>query len=211
MNSANREEAILDLYSERMRKAGGFDFSTSTRILKPTVDRSYFYLVYGTRHIKGLMEFKGVEKKMFNEQERIWLDVKQLEKIERTGKGELFSSGIVGESGPFRIQRATQQNKATTALRLLLRTKTRVKYEEALGLLLEMPLVWESDVKRIRLVLDMKGAGELTIEGLKTRERVPKKGVCTDSLSVTPFRQWTRDSILGAVGNLHHLQIRSLG
>ena len=165
MNSANREEAILDLYSERMRKAGGFDFSTSTRILKPTVDRSYFYLVYGTRHIKGLMEFKGVEKKMFNEQERIWLDVKQLEKIERTGKGELFSSGIVGESGPFRIQRATQQNKATTALRLLLRTKTRVKYEEALGLLLEMPLVWESDVKRmgVTLILTPRGHCQLRI------------------------------------------------
>src|SRR2546422_7173999 len=49
-----REDAIIELYRERMRAAGGFKHVTSTRILKPTADRAYFYLVYGTRHVKGL-------------------------------------------------------------------------------------------------------------------------------------------------------------
>ena len=57
--AVRREDAIVELYRERMRAAGGFAHVTSTRILKPTHDRLYFYLVYGTRHFKGLVEFRG--------------------------------------------------------------------------------------------------------------------------------------------------------
>lgn len=37
---------------------------TSTRILMPAADRTYFHLVYGTRHVKGLVEFRKVEEKV---------------------------------------------------------------------------------------------------------------------------------------------------
>ncbi len=44
-----REAAILSVYRERFRRIGEFDHVTSTRVLKPLADRSYFHLVYGTR------------------------------------------------------------------------------------------------------------------------------------------------------------------
>jgi len=47
-----------------MRAAGGFTHVTSTRILMPAADRTYFHLVYGTRHVKGLVEFRKVEEKV---------------------------------------------------------------------------------------------------------------------------------------------------
>jgi hypothetical protein len=40
-------------------------------------------------------------------------------------------------------------------------------------LLLEMPLVWESDVKE--LIMELHDAGELEVRRLKPRERTPKK------------------------------------
>jgi three-Cys-motif partner protein len=40
--AVGREDAIVDLYREQMRAAGGFAHVTSTRVLKPTRDRSYF-------------------------------------------------------------------------------------------------------------------------------------------------------------------------
>lgn len=49
----SREDAILDVYCGRLRKFGDFEHVTSTRILKPLSDRSYFHLVYGTRHWKN--------------------------------------------------------------------------------------------------------------------------------------------------------------
>ncbi len=83
-----REEAIIQLYCDRLRSVGRFRHVTSTRILKPTVDRSYFYLVYGTRHIKGLREFRGIERKTVEEQERIRPTAKQKARIRRTGQSE---------------------------------------------------------------------------------------------------------------------------
>jgi hypothetical protein len=44
------EEETIALYCARVKKAGGFKYVTSTRIKKTAADRSYFYLIYGTRH-----------------------------------------------------------------------------------------------------------------------------------------------------------------
>lgn len=45
---------------------------------------------------------------------------------------------------------------------------------DALGALLEKPLVWESDVKQ--MVKGLRDTGEIEIVELKPRERMPKKG-----------------------------------
>jgi three-Cys-motif partner protein len=58
----DREYAIVDFYREQVRLAGGFQFVTSTRILKPTHDRAYYHLIYATRNQKGIMEFRAVER-----------------------------------------------------------------------------------------------------------------------------------------------------
>jgi three-Cys-motif partner protein len=172
---AQREEAILDFYKERMRVAGGFAHVTSTRILMPATDRTYFHLVYGTRHVKGLVEFRKSEEKCIQEQEQVRLTAKQDRRVERTGQHELFAATAVAPSGPpsFNEERANQQRAAVERLRTLLRTKREVPYPQALAALLEMPLVWESDVKRI--VIELRDAGEIDVRGLKPRERTPKK------------------------------------
>jgi three-Cys-motif partner protein len=64
-------------------------------------------------------------------------------------------------------------DEAMSRLRLLLRTKRRVKYVDVLGVLLEMPLVWESDVHQI--VKDMRKAREIDVEGIGPRERTVKR------------------------------------
>jgi hypothetical protein len=170
-----REDAILELYRERMRAAGGFTHVTSTRVLKPTSDRAYFYLVYGTRHPKGLLEFRGVEKKAVDEQERVRLTAKQTSRIERTGQTELFAAASIPGGPPsFDEERAMQQGAARQRLRGLLQTNRVVPYEQALVALLEIPLVWESDVKR--MIMELRDAGDLEVKGLKGRERTPKAG-----------------------------------
>ena len=174
-SAVRREDAIVELYRERMRAAGGFAHVTSTRILKPTHDRSYFYLVYGTRHFKGLVEFREVERKAVDEQERVRFAAKQESRETRTGQTELFSADDVASvPASFEVERSVQRDLAVEQLRQLLRRQPKVPYEDALATLLELPLVWEADVKRI--VLDLRGAGELDVVGLKPRERTPKKG-----------------------------------
>ena len=173
--AVRREDAIVDLYRERMRSAGGFTHVTSTRVLKPTHDRSYFYLVYGTRHFKGLVEFREVERKAVDEQERVRSAAKQESREARTGQTELFGADDVANvPASFEVERTVQRNLAVEQLRALLKRQPKVPYEDALAAFLELPLVWEADVKRI--ILDLRDAGELDVVGLNPPERTPKKG-----------------------------------
>ncbi len=169
-----REDAIVDLYRERVRALGGFSHTTCTRILKPTANRAYFYLVYATRHPKGILEFRSVEQKSVGEQERVRLAAKQAARVERTGQAELF--GASGTTGPpsFEEERAARIESALSLLRSLLQRKGRVPYEDARVQMLELPFVWEQDVKR--LILELRASGALEVEGLKRRERTPKEG-----------------------------------
>jgi three-Cys-motif partner protein len=170
-----REETILELYLERMRSAGDFNYLTSTRILKPIADRSYFYLLYGTRHVKGLQEFRRVEKQAIGEQERVRVSAKQLERITRTRQQEFFFPSTASEEpSSFDDERDTQLAAATSRLRVMLQAVGKVKYEDVLGSLLEMPLVWESDIQQI--VRELRAAEVLDIENFKTRERSVKPG-----------------------------------
>lgn len=170
-----REEAILTVYRERFRKAGEFEHVTSTRILKPLADRSYFHLIYGTRHWKGLVEFRSVEKKAVDAQERVRSEAKYTRRVERTGQPDLFvPSSLPIFPRSYENEREHQLSAATNELRSLLSRNKRVRYEEILGHLLERPLVWESDIKQS--LRSMKSSGEIRISGLSGNARTPKPG-----------------------------------
>ena len=174
VSEGDRESAIVEAYRDSLRSTGHFQRVTSTRILKRTSDRSYFHLVYGTRHVKGLLEFRGVEKKVAEEQERVRSGAKQRHRVEQSGQQELFGSADVSSLQSFQKERAARVQAAADALREMLRSQRRVKYDVALAVLLERPLVWESDVKDT--IGAMRRNGELEVKGLKPRERTPKLG-----------------------------------
>lgn len=170
--SIERESAIIQVYQEGLRTVGNFKYVTSTRILKPLADRSYYHLVYGTRHPKGLIEFRSVEKKFVDEQERVRSDAKRTRRVERSGQHELFGSAEFSNSQLFQEDRAARLRAADGTFRKMLRGRRRILYDDVLGVLLEMPLVWESDVKD--MIDAMRRCGELEVEGLKPRERTVK-------------------------------------
>ncbi len=163
-----REEAALNIYLDRLRTAGGFAHVTSTRILKPLSDRSYFHLVYGTRHLKGLREFRAVEKKMVPEQERIRTAARE----EKTGQKDLFADDIT--SAPYQSERTRRCEGARLGMERLLAEHGDVKYDDVLAATLETPLVWESDVKY--WIKELRRAGKISLPHLTGRQSVPKIG-----------------------------------
>jgi len=169
--SSRREDAIISLYTERLKAKGGFRFATSTRIKKPLVDRSYFYLVYGTRHTEGVLEFRSVEKKEVSEQERVRLDAQQLERFLKTGQTDLFAGlGFEREDAgvaSFESERRENLDKAQQRLLELLNQQRVVTFGDARVDLLQLPLVWDADAKRLV-------AEHAEVLGLIGRQRVPR-------------------------------------
>ena len=130
----SREDAILEVFRERLRNFGSFSHVTSTRVLNPLSDRSYFHLVYGTRHWKGLVEFRHVEKKAVDVQEGVRDAAKFAGRMERTGQRELFGPGKE-QIGPrfYEAERQKQLDAGFIKLCRLLKKCLTVCYEDLLG------------------------------------------------------------------------------
>lgn len=170
-----RESAIVEVYRRRFKSIGGFPHATTTRVLKPLADRTYFYLVYGTRHWKGLEEFRFVEKKIVDVQEHVRDAAKFEHRIERTGQSEMFGpETVVGTPRGYQNERLWQCESAVVRLREIISSSSAIKYEEILADLLERSLVWKSDINL--WIMDMRKNGEIDILGIKSREKTPKPG-----------------------------------
>jgi three-Cys-motif partner protein len=169
-----REAAAIEVYTERLKKAGNYAYVTSTRILKPKSDRTYFYLIYATRHWKGIEEFRAVEQKAVDVQESLRQDVKYQASVLRTGQPGLFGSSFTdGAVATFEDERTMQLEKAHAKLLALLRSHTDgIMVRDLIGPVMETPLTWKSDLNG--WIKELKEQGKIDVIGMRPRERTYK-------------------------------------
>ena len=171
----NREEASVALYEEQLRATGGFTFVTATRILKPTDNRTYFHLIYGTRNPKGIIEFRNVEKKATSVQDNVRDYAKREDREQRTGQAELTFAPPDTLAAATQAHREQQLKKAEAKLDTIL-DQGPIRYDLLQPLILEISLVWNTDLNK--MLLERQKKGSLFIEGLRAQQRTPSKG-CT--------------------------------
>lgn len=171
----SREAAAIEVYTRRLKDAGDFAHVTFTRIMKPQSARTYFYLLYGTRHRKGLQEFRAVEKKAVDQQEFVRNAAQSRVNVEKTGQLTLLDDQTLNATtvNAYIAEKAAQMEFATASIDTLLeQNHTGIKFGDILAVLLERPLIWESDVKE--MILTLKQNGKISINGMTPRQRVPK-------------------------------------
>lgn len=171
-----REAAAIRVYTERLKKAGNYAFVTYTRILKPASDRAYFYLIYATRHPKGILEFRKIEQKAIVVQERLRNDVKYQAAVTRTGQPALFGAAVMDTAvATYEDERKIQLEIAFQKLIELVKARPNgIKYEDLIGPVMETPLTWESDLKG--WLKQLRADGKIEIAGMRKGERTPKAG-----------------------------------
>lgn len=178
----DREVALVNLYVEQVRTTGSYPYATSSRILKPLHDRAYFHLVYATRSPKGVEKFRDTEKKTVTEAQSVREKAQRARREHKSGQSEIdFGSDL--PSREFRDGRADQLRKADAKLMELL-TNGPIPYEILQPQILQLPLVWNSDLNDI--LLQGQRSGRFEIEGLGPRERTPKAG-CRIRLKAEPL------------------------
>ncbi len=172
-DAPDRETASVGLYIEQIRATGAFTYVTSTRILKPLHDRAYFHLIYATRNPKGILKFRDVEKRVFTEQESVRATAQREARETRTGQTEM-AFAATGEFSPSRqAERAYQLRKAQEKIRELA-MQGPLAYETLQPLILQLPLVWNTDLNK--MLMDGYRNGQIEIQGLVPRQRAPKHG-----------------------------------
>ena len=99
------------------------------------------------------------------------MDAQQLDRVKRTGQAELFGTDDFPDVGPtsFEAERGENLRRAEERLVRILQEGAEIRYESARAVMMEVPLVWETDVQRIV-------TAKADVLGMTKRERVPKPG-----------------------------------
>ena len=172
-DATDREGASIDLYEEQLRTTGAYTYVTSTRILKPLHDRAYFHLIYATRNPKGILKFRDVEKLTVKEQDKVRAAAQRIHRESKTGQTELAFDLPKELSNTIQSERAHRLKQAHQRLLDLLK-QGPIPYEKLQPLILEIPLVWNTDLNA--KLMDLHKADRVTIKGLAPRQRTPKAG-----------------------------------
>jgi three-Cys-motif partner protein len=172
-NTTDREDASVDLYQTQLRAAGGYAYATSTRILKPLHDRAYFHLIYATRNPKGILEFREVERQMIKEQDRVRSTAQRVNREIKTGQTEIAFEMPQELSSTIQAERARRLEQAKQRLFDLI-ARQPILYEKIQPVILEIPLVWNTDLNH--MLMHLHQAGRITIQGLGPRQRAPRAG-----------------------------------
>lgn len=165
-----REEAVLEFFREQLKSVGEYDYVISARVQRPTAARSQFYLVYGTRNRKGLTEFRNVEKKAMEAEERSRIEAQRDRRVTRTGQGSL----PVYVPRPLAALRLPEMERAISWERRELSEMSRVPYTKFSADALERFSITEPEFKD--LLVTMHKCGEVSLAGMRPRQRKPDEG-----------------------------------
>lgn len=174
---STKEEAILETYIDRLKVAGNYEYGTSTRILYPTKDRTFFHLVYATRHWKGIEVFRDVEKGAIPEQEKIRAEAQDASNVSYDSTGDLFGPETFStRAAPrsFEDEKFFRKRLVDKEILEIVKQRNRILYENLLGIVLQHPLVSVSDFKRT--LKKMSVNREIAIQPQLRPRQLPKKG-----------------------------------
>jgi three-Cys-motif partner protein len=174
LTEGDLDDALVQAYAENVKKTGGFQYACSAIVLHPEIDRTHFHLIYATRHLKGVEVFKDVEKKAMPVMEEARADAQQRKRVKKSQTMELFESEVLYDSTLYGRLRERYLMQGKKSVQQAIQQKGRVAYDEVWILALSLPLVWESDLKA--WIADWVRRGELRIDGMKLKQRAPRRG-----------------------------------
>lgn len=176
LEEKDREDALVTIYSESVKRVGSFAYTSSAIVLHPTKDRTHFHLIYATRDPKGIEVFKDAEKKAMPVMEKKRDEAQKRGREKRTGQTELTFSSMETQdpSAYFQSLRERYMSRARVAVLHLIQAKKRVPYDKAWTEAMTFPLTWENDLKE--WLRDLESTGRLEFTGMKENQRVPQRG-----------------------------------
>jgi len=174
LERSDRDDAAVFQYMRNVKTAGGFGYASPAVVLQPEINRSHFHLIYLTRNPKGIEVFKDAERQAMRDMESARAQAQQSRRQQKSGgQKELFSAEELHDSTYFDEIRDRYLDLAMNDVLRELENKRRISYDELWTAALSFPLVWEADLKA--WISAWASSGQLTIEGMKPRQRVPRR------------------------------------
>jgi three-Cys-motif partner protein len=147
LSGTELEFAVVRKYCDLIKREGDFAYVCALPVMKPDSDAFNFYLIYATRHPKGVEVFKSVEKRTEEQTHLVRADVQSRQRQEKSGNFELFAAPVMYREQKY--QQLAEDNRARAKTRVwdLLSAAGEVSYDECWAEALQFPAVYQSDLR----------------------------------------------------------------
>lgn len=168
-----QEEELVRCYANSIKNSGNFKYVCALPVLKADADMFHFWMVYGTRHPKGVEVFKSTEKAVIPFMHQARAEAQHRKKFAQSGQFTLL-----GPEATYVEQRLTRleeknQTIARADLRSLLQQSGSIPFDDAWAMAMQFSLVTESDLQE--WIKEWKSKGHLEILGMKPNEKSLKR------------------------------------
>lgn len=152
-----QEQEIVRAYCDQVRAAGDF-YVCDLPVMKPDQDDFHYYLIYATRSIKGVEEFKATEKAVVPFMHETRAEAQEHKGFQRTGQFTFpeFQSHLYRENRYTEYQ-CTNLRRAEERVRSLLQSTGEIKYEKLLPEALRFGGVQENHLREWLKPLEQTG------------------------------------------------------
>ena len=183
LSGTELEFAVVRKYCDLIKREGGFSYVCALPVMKADSDAFNFYLIYATRHPKGVEVFKSVEKRTEEQTHVVRADVQLRQRQEKTGNFELFAAPVLYRERKY--QQLAEDNRVRAKKRVwdLLTASDEVSYDDCWAEALQFPAVYQTDLRE--WLTKGEKDGRLYVKGRKKPTEVLKRG-CGHSLLISP-------------------------
>lgn len=165
-----KETAVLEVFKAQLKRVGGYKHVASARIRNPLAARTHFHLVYGTRHERGLTEFRNVEKKVMVAEEGIRLQTRDAATEARTGQATFHDMLGASPDDPRLEDHAKVSEWVARAV-----TPAGLRYERMAWAAMERYSITEPEFKDLLVVA--RDAGHIEFSNMPAKARKPRRDV----------------------------------
>ncbi len=174
LTGEEQEDELVRLYANAVRTAGKFDYVCTLPVLKPDQDAFHYYMIYGTRHIRGVEVFKATEKHVIPFMHETRAQAQERRRIVRSGQRSLLSAEALYRETRFTRHQLRSLEVAKRELRGMLETSSQVPYDDARATVLQHSAVTEADFRE--WLKEWKDDGLLEITNQKPGQKLAGKG-----------------------------------
>jgi len=185
LKGEEQEAEVVNTYANMVRNAGHFEYVCTLPVMKPNQDAFHFYMIYGTRHMKGVEVFKETEKSVIPFMHETRAEAQQRRRFLQSGQASLLAPEAHYREARFTKHQMRSLDVARQELEIKLQSSDKLRYEDAWAIAMQHSAVMDSDLRE--WLTEWKANGLLEITDQRPGQKLARKGQ-------GQFLKWKRKS-----------------
>jgi len=171
LSEEQREDEIVSVYAAAIREVGHYSYTCAMPIMMPDRDDIHYHLVFGTRNVRGLEEFKKTEDVSIRFMHELRANAQRRRALQATGQGFLLSPSETYRERRFGMLNHRRREDARKAVVDLLNKRHKALYSEIYQEAMQFATVIDSDLRE--WLEEWREAGKIRYLNWAQRQKVP--------------------------------------